>query len=67
MPTSTQTKPREVVLLCCPDPSCKRVSRIDATAYHGSKGRAYCTGPIGDGHRRVKCVPVTFREVLGDG
>lgn len=64
MPTATKSKPREISLLCCPDPSCRKVSRIDATAFHSSKGRAYCTGPIGDGHRRVKCVPTTFVEVV---
>lgn len=62
---ATATQAREITLLACPDPSCQRVSRVDATAFHGSKGRAWCSGPIGDGHRKVKCVPVKFREVVG--
>lgn len=63
---TTSTKPREVKLLACPDPSCRRVSRIDASAFHDSKGRAWCSGPIGDGHRKVKCVPVRFVEKAND-
>ena len=60
---ATKTKAREVVLLACPDPSCQKVSKVDATAYQGTKGKAYCSGPIGEGHRRMRCVAVTFREV----
>lgn len=64
MPTATKPKPREVVLLCCPDPSCRKVSRIDATAFHGTKGKSYCSGPIGEGHKRARCVATIFREVV---
>jgi phage/plasmid primase-like uncharacterized protein len=59
---ATVTKPLEVQILICP--VCRKPSRIDGVAFKGTKGRAYCTGPIGDGHRRVKCVPTRFREVV---
>ncbi len=60
MPTTTE--PLEVDLLVCPE--CRKPKPINATAFHGSKGRAWCSGPIGGGHRKVKCVPMTFREVV---
>jgi hypothetical protein len=60
---TTATKPLEVDLLICP--KCRKPSRIDATAFRGTKGAAYCMGPISDGHRKVRCVPVRFVEVVG--
>lgn len=60
--TATKQKPLEVQLLICPE--CRKPSRIDATAFREAKGNAFCTGPIGDGHRRVRCVPTRFREVV---
>ena len=59
--TATQPELLEVTLLICPE--CRRPSCINATAYRGTKGKAYCHGPIGEGHRTVKCTPVLFREV----
>lgn len=64
MPTATKPKPREVVLLTCPDPTCRRVSRVDATAFHGTKGKSWGSGPIDAGHKKRKCEPVVFREVV---
>jgi hypothetical protein len=61
MPTAT--KPLEISLLVCPE--CRKPSKVDAVAFHSSKGaKSFCSGPIGDGHKRRRCVPVTFREVL---
>lgn len=61
MPAATAAKPLEVQILVCP--TCRKPSRIDAVAFKETKGGAYCKGPIGDGHRRIKCVPTRFREV----
>jgi hypothetical protein len=61
MTPTAATKPLEIQLLICP--TCRKPSRVDAAAFHGSKGRAWCSGPIGEGHRKVKCESVRFREV----
>jgi hypothetical protein len=58
---ATATRPLKVTLLVCP--TCRKPSRVDATAFREAKGAAYCTGPVGDGHRRVKCDAVRFQEV----
>jgi hypothetical protein len=50
-----------VVLPVCP--TCKRVGKIPA-GYYG--GKEYCSGPMGDGHKKVRMVKRTF-EMVGEG
>ena len=61
--TASQTRPLEIVLLVCP--TCRRPSKVDATAFKGTKGKAWCAGPIDARHRSVKCQPMKFKEVVG--
>lgn len=60
--SATATKPLEIEIPVCP--KCRKPSRIDATAFKGTKGAAYCTGPIDEGHKKVRCEPTRFVEVV---
>ena len=50
----------EVELPMCPDPGCRRVSKLP-TGHFG--GKTYCRGPIGEKHPTTRMQPATFRLV----
>jgi hypothetical protein len=50
-----------VVLPVCLE--CKRVGKIPA-GYYG--GKEYCSGPMGEGHKKVRMVKRTFELVEED-
>jgi hypothetical protein len=51
-----------VVLPVCPVETCRRVGKIPA-GYYG--GKEYCSGPMGNGHKKVRMVKRTF-ELVGE-
>jgi hypothetical protein len=44
-------------------PTCQRVGKIPA-GYYG--GKEYCSGPMGEGHKKVRMVKRTFELVSED-
>jgi len=57
------SEPLTVVLPVCP--KCKRVGKIPAGHYGGKE---YCSGPLGEGHKKVRMVKRTFELVdRGEG
>jgi hypothetical protein len=53
--------PLSVELPVCP--TCSHVSKIPAGLF---SGKGFCSGPKEYPHKRVRMVPRTFAEVLGD-
>lgn len=65
MPTATPraSETLTVTLPVCPNEDCRRVGKIPADLF---RGKEYCVGLIGQGHKKVRMEKRTF-ELVEEG
>jgi hypothetical protein len=61
--SATATQPLTVTLPVCPVESCRRIGKIPIGHFGGKE---FCSGPIGEGHKKVRMKKATFQMVEED-